>query len=71
MLILGIIVDEASANGTRVNGLALRPHQRAPIDAPAAIQEGQTRLAYVLAPFAPGEDGANLHLMSDLEDAAG
>jgi len=62
------IVDEASTNGTRVNGLALRPHQRVPIDAPAVIEVGQTRLEFVRAPHARGEDGADLYLTSDLDD---
>ena len=65
------IVDEASTNGTRVNGFALRPHQRVPIDAPAIIEVGQTRLEFVQVPHAQDEVGADLYLTSDLDDLAG
>jgi pSer/pThr/pTyr-binding forkhead associated (FHA) protein len=65
------IMDEASTNGTRVNGLALRPHQRIPIDAPAMIEAGQTRLEFVPVPCVRDEDGAALYLMSDLDDVSG
>jgi len=64
------MVDEASTNGTRVNGLVLSPHQRVPIEAPAQIEVGQTWLAFVQVPSAKDEDGSKLHPTNVLHDGA-
>ena len=45
-------LGEASTNGTRVNGLVLRPHQRVPIEDAAIIEVGQTRLEFAQVPHA-------------------
>ena len=40
------IVDEASTNGTRVNGMPIPPHQRVLLQPDAIIEAGQTRLQF-------------------------
>jgi pSer/pThr/pTyr-binding forkhead associated (FHA) protein len=40
------ITDEGSTNGTRLNGIALPPHQRTPLAPDAVIEVGQIRLQF-------------------------
>jgi len=51
------IVDEASTNGTRVDGVALVAHQRVALEATAVIEAGQTRLQFVRTGTRDAADG--------------
>ena len=51
------VTDEASTNGTRLNGVVLQPYQRIPLPPEALIELGETRLQFKMGSSAIGRPG--------------